>query len=518
MTLVYLATFAVSLLLSFIATKIVRDMAMQRGWVSAPAQERHLHSKALPRLGGIAIVFSFLVATCVAIASVRLLHPAGGLFSLHPLLTILPPAILIFLLGAYDDVRTVGPYFKFLVQGAAGAMLFAGGLRILDLPLLFGTRHFSWMLGLPVTIFWVIAITNAFNLIDGLDGLAAGSALFSTLVMFVVAALGNASLISLITLALAGAVLGFLRYNFNPATIFLGDCGSQFVGFMLSALALYGAQKAPTIIAVAIPLVSFGLPILETSLSVLRRFIGGRPVFTADREHIHHKLLDLGWSHRQVVIILYGVSAVFALLSLFLLWPTGSTLGLVLAVVGTGIWLGVQHLGYHEFGEIRRVAHRTIEQRRIFVNNLAIRRASEEFKVAGDLEQVGRILTAAFESNDFDGFELRANSLVERRIQLLESSDVPHLQWQRRGVPASIESGSAWSITLELVSSAARRSGSLTIFRCYTSRDLQLDINLLTSDFAVNLANALQRAVALPEDVEFLPAAGGEVFFGARAG
>src|SRR5207248_3935139 len=321
-------------------------------------------------------------------------------------------------------------YWKFLVQAISGAMLFAGGLRILDLPVLFGAHQFSWITGLPVTILWVMAITNAFNLIDGLDGLAAGSALFSTLVVFVVALLGNASLISLITLALAGAVLGFLRYNFNPATIFLGDCGSLFMGFMLSALSLYGAQKAPTIIAVAIPLVSFGLPILETSLSVLRRFISGRPVFTADREHIHHKLLEHGWSHRQVVIILYGVSAVFALLSLFLLWPTGSTLGLVLAVLGTGIWLGVQHLGYLEFGEIRRVAQRTIEQRHIFINNLAVRRAVEELKAADNLHHVLRILMAAFDGNDFDAFELHPNvDSGSRGIRSVESAR--KLSWRK---------------------------------------------------------------------------------------
>src|SRR5258708_7705805 len=271
-------------------------------------------------------------------------HAARSL-SLAPLTTILPPAILIFLLGIYDDRRDASPLLKFSVQAIAGAMLFAGGLRIFALPVLFGTHRFSWVTGLTLTIGWVIAITNAFNLIDGLDGLAAGSALFSTLVVFVVALLGNMSLISLVALALAGAIVGFLRYNFNPATIFLGDCGSLFIGFMLSALALYGAQKAPTIIAVAIPVVSFGLPILETSLSVLRRFIGGRPVFTADREHIHHKLLQRGMSHRQVVIVLYGVSALFALLSLFLLWPTTSTLGLVLALLVHGIRVRGERLG-----------------------------------------------------------------------------------------------------------------------------------------------------------------------------
>src|SRR5204862_7168720 len=136
----------------------------------------------------------------------------------------------------YDDLHGASPWLKFSVQGIAATMLFVGGMRILDLPVLFGAHTFPWFVGLPLTVLWVVAITNAFNLIDGLDGLAAGSALFSTVVMFVVAIMGNASLISLITLALAGAVLGFLRYNFNPATIFLGDCGSLFMGFMLSAL------------------------------------------------------------------------------------------------------------------------------------------------------------------------------------------------------------------------------------------------------------------------------------------
>jgi UDP-GlcNAc:undecaprenyl-phosphate GlcNAc-1-phosphate transferase len=452
----------------------------------------------------------------VALAAERVFHPIGKSFSLHPLVTILPPAILIFMLGVYDDIRTAGPFFKFFVQAVAGAMLFGGGLRILDIPLLFGAHQFSSMVGLPLTIFWVIAITNAFNLIDGLDGLAAGSALFSTLVMFVVAILGNASLLSLITLALAGAVLGFLRYNFNPATIFLGDCGSLFMGFMLSALSLYGAQKAPTIVAVAIPLVSFGLPILETSLSVLRRLISGRPVFTADREHIHHKLLEHGWSHRQVVIILYGVSAVFAMLSLFLLWPTGSTLGLVLAVLGTGIWLGVQHLGYLEFGELRRVAQRTIEQRHIFVNNLAIRRATEELKVAEGFHQVGRILVAAFDSNDFDGFELRSDSAFEHGLQLLDADESRQLRWSKRGVLIAPELGNVWSISLELISSRTRHCGTLTIFRHYSNRDLQLDINLLTAAFAMNLADALQRASS--RELEFLPSTHSEALLSAQAG
>jgi len=318
---------------------------------------------ALPRLGGVAIFLSFslsLAAAALLASYVPGLHSA---LSSRTLLTILVPASLVFLLGVYDDLYTAGPYVKFAVQAVAATMLFMGGLRILNIPVLFGSHQLPWFVGLPFTVLWVLAITNAFNLIDGLDGLAAGSALFSTLVAFVVALLNGYSLVTVMTIALAGAILGFLRYNFNPATIFLGDSGSLFIGFLLSALALAGAQKAPTIVAVAIPVVSFGLPILETSLSILRRLISGRPVFTADREHIHHKLLQHGLTHRQVVIVLYAVSAVFALLSLFLLWPTGSSLGLVLAVLGIGIWIGVQRLGYLELGELGRVAQRTLEQR-----------------------------------------------------------------------------------------------------------------------------------------------------------
>ena len=336
MTPIFLATFFLALFLSFVLTRSVRDFARARGWLAAPTHDRHLHATPLPRLGGVAIFLSF--ATCMGLAAAWAsrypnLHSATLFGTMK---TILVPAALVFLLGVYDDVRGVGPYVKFTVQAIAASMLYAGGLRIINIPVLFGDRPLPSSVELLFTVIWVLAITNAFNLIDGLDGLAAGSALFSTMVAFVLAVFHGPVLVEVMTIALAGAILGFLRFNFNPATIFLGDSGSLFIGFLLSALALHGAQKAPTIVAVAIPIVSFGLPILETVLSVIRRLISGRPVFTADREHIHHKLLQHGMSHRQVVILLYGVSAVFAMLSLFLLWPTGSSLGLVMAVIGRG--------------------------------------------------------------------------------------------------------------------------------------------------------------------------------------
>lgn len=504
MTLFYLGMFAASVLLSFVLTRYVRDFATARGWVSGPGLERHLHKRPLPRLGGVAIFLAFLFSLGIA-GLVGWWHPRFSFGSARAVLTILVPGSLIFLLGLYDDLHPVGPYFKFLVQVLAGAILFAGGLRILDLPLLFSGYHFSWFISLPLTILWVLGITNAFNLIDGLDGLAAGSALFSTLVVFVVALISHSSFVSVMTLVLAGAVLGFLRYNFNPATIFLGDCGSQFVGFMLSALALQGMQKSPTVVAVAIPVVSFGLPILETALSIVRRLISGRPVFTGDREHIHHKLLQRGLSQRQVVTILYAVSAIFAMLSLFMLWPTGSTLGLVLAVLGIGIWMGVQHLNYLEFGELRRVAHRALEQRLIFINNMAIRRATEELKVASDFGQLCRILEAAFSSNDFDAFELRLlrspDGVTDPPGLQIVSDAKADFRWKRPGSRFSKETIPTWSLALGLVAANNHQRGSLILYRLYGGGDLQLDINLLTSAFPEALADALERMQDRPVDV-----------------
>jgi len=497
LTLLFFGLFAFSLFVSFLSTRMVRDVATRRGWVSPPRDGRHVHQSPLPRLGGVAIFLAFSVSLALWLG-LSLIFPRliEGLAP-NTLLRIYVPACLIFCLGIYDDLKGAGPYLKFSVQAVAAGMLFAGGMRVLDVPLLFGSHSLPWFIGLPLTILWVVAVTNAFNLIDGLDGLAAGSALFSTMVVFVVSLVDRSWLGSLMSVTLAGAILGFLRFNFNPATIFLGDSGSLFIGFMLSALALAGAQKAPTFVAVAIPVVSFGLPILETLLSVVRRLISGRPVFTADREHIHHKLLQMGFSHRQVVIVLYAVSAIFAMLSLFLLWPTGSTLGLVMAVVGTGIWLGVQHLNYLEFGELRRVAQRTIDQRQIVINNLAVRRAIEGLKLAADFNQVRSILVATFEENDFDAFELQCKSLsLDHGVALVEPARPLH--WNKYPHMSAISAQPAWKLTLDLVTKANQHCGSFVVYRMYGPRALQLDINLLTSEFPVTLADALNRVLTTP--------------------
>lgn len=489
MAFTYISVFLGAVLISFLLTRTIRNLANSRGWVYAPTSSRHIHTDLIPRLGGIAI---FIAVAVVALVLLAFPHLPGieAELSRRTVLYILGPASLVFLLGLYDDFRPVKPYVKFAVQAIAGTLMFFGGFGVFSVPWLFGSVQFGWI-ALPFTILWVLWITNAFNLLDGIDGLAAGSALFSTLTVFVVSLISGNFLISSLTLALAGAILGFLRFNFNPATIFLGDCGSLFIGFMLSALALAGAQKTPTIIAVAIPVVSFGLPVLETVLSVIRRFLSGQPLFTADRGHIHHKLLERGFSQRQVVLILYVVSALCGMLSLILLSPSGSMVGIVLFVIGTGVWVGVQHLGYHEFVELGRVAHRTMEQKKIIVNNLSFRRATEALTHSKDILCLEQALRDAFDTNDFDGFDLTFNPVLRIPEELRGFSP---LEWRRTNGSWD-KATSQWTLTLDLSKSTGEKLGAFSVYRKCSGAPLFVDINLLISGFNVALAGALERAL-----------------------
>ncbi|HEX8087264.1 MAG TPA: MraY family glycosyltransferase, partial [Blastocatellia bacterium] len=248
---IYPVVFVLAILFSFFLTRSVRRISVAQGWAVAPSSDRHIHRSSIPRLGGVAIFLSFITVLGILLSALILFQAPVNVSS-NTVLYILIPGTLVFLVGLYDDFNPIRPSLKFAAQALAGAMLFFGGFQIFQIPLLFGEHRFGW-LALPLTIIWVLWITNAFNLIDGVDGLAAGSALFSTIVVFVVSLVSTDHLVSLLTIVLAGSILGFLRFNFNPATIFLGDCGSLFIGYMLSALSLAGAQKTPTIVAVAIP-------------------------------------------------------------------------------------------------------------------------------------------------------------------------------------------------------------------------------------------------------------------------
>jgi len=493
----YIFIFATALILSAILSRVVRDLANRRHWAMAPESARHVHKRPTPQLGGVAILIS--VISVVAIAS--LLSRVLGVPFAAPATTflgLLGPVLLIFFLGLVDDFRSLGAYWKFGIQALAAVWLFADGYRVSRFHLIFGEHALGTIVSLVLTIFWVLLITNAFNLLDGLDGLAAGSALFSSLVVFVVSMASHNMFSQLVTLALAGAIVGFLRYNFNPATIFLGDCGSLFIGFLLAAVSLATSMKASTAVAVGIPVVSFGLPILDTLLSVVRRFLNGKPLFGADGEHIHHRLLRRGLSHRKVVVVLYAVSGCFALVSLLMLYP--QAISVALAIVGLGIFFGLQHLGYHEVTELEHVARRYLRQRAIISNNLAIRRASEELAAAQSFNDVCRILQAAFQQNDYDGFEISFTPKRPAPPGPQPARFPLEFEWRKE----SSENGNGWALSLDLVSRDGQRRGFLSVFRSYTRRLLHSDVDCLTMELGPSLSDALERAVQNGESLELL--------------
>jgi UDP-GlcNAc:undecaprenyl-phosphate GlcNAc-1-phosphate transferase len=489
-----LGLFAGGTLLSALLTRYVRNRARKNGWGCCPVRDRDVHTSLMPRVGGIGVYLAVLITISAGLLISSLLGHKPN-FSRLELVWILGCGTLVFLLGLLDDLRGLNPYAKFSVQVLAGTLLYCGGLRISVIPILFGPKVLGIFISLPLTILWVLLISNAFNLIDGLDGLSAGSALFSTVVVFVVSLFSGNVLVSVLSTILAGALIGFLRYNFNPATIFLGDCGSLFVGFMLSALSIAGAQKDTTLVAVTIPLVSFGLPLIDTALAVVRRFLSGRPLFSADRNHIHHRLLQMGFSHRQVVIILYGVSAALGLLSLLMLDEGGSSVGVVLIIVGCGIIFGVQHLGYHEFAELRRAAERTIAQKDMIGNNLILRRASEELLAAEDLSQVCSILKNAFSENEFDEFDLKLLEALSQQAAEPFEEDFDgtwHFRWSRETAARHRFRGCAgWTISIEMA------HATLSLTRSNSLDPIQVDIGLLTSEFQLALSNALDRSVLI---------------------
>jgi len=485
-----LLLFCAALLLSSVLTHYVRNTALRHRWACGSIRKRDVHGSPIPRAGGVAICFTFMLVVVPYVLGWRLSgHHLG--FGLYTTFAVLAPACLMFILGLLDDLRPITPGIKFSVQIIAGLLLYYGGVRIWFFPIVSGYHELHGFISAILTVFWVLLISNAFNLIDGLDGLSAGSALFSTLVVFVVSLLNENPFVSIVTVALAGAILGFLRYNFNPATIFLGDSGSLFLGFMLSAVSLAGAEKGTTVVAVAIPIVAFGLPLLDTVLSVTRRYLSGQPLFGADREHIHHKLLKRGFSHKQAVVMLYGVSAALGLISLLMLYPSGKSVGIVLTVLGIGVAFGVQHLGYHEFAELGRAAKRTVDQKHIIVNNLAIRRATEELSAADDINTICEVLNAAFRDNEFDGFDLTFRPQISRFAHGFDGKY--RYEWRKSATPT--EAAAAWNLSLSLRGPISGQEAAFTVFRYRVDRSLLFDINMLTGEFQDVLSSALERAL-----------------------
>ena len=345
-----LLTTVVAFALSLLLTPLVRNLFLRWQIVDQPDGVRKLHARAVPRVGGIPIAVAYLAAYAVLLLSP--LRGANWLEQELPFVWLLMPAAgVAFLTGIADDLRGLRPSLKITGQLAAALLAYWGGVRIASIA---GIGVPEWA-SLPLTLIWLVGCANAFNLIDGLDGLATGVGLLATLTIFGAALLQNNTPLALATVPLAGCLLGFLRYNFNPASIFLGDSGSLLVGFLLGCYGVIWSQKSATLLGMTAPLMALAIPLMDTALAILRRFLRGRPIFHADRGHVHHRLLDRGLSPRRVALLLYGAGGLAAALSLLTSVAYSQYAGLGVIVFLAAAWLGIQKLGFEEFGVAGRV-------------------------------------------------------------------------------------------------------------------------------------------------------------------
>ncbi len=296
--------FIVAVIISFILTPLVRKFAFKIGAIDIPKDERRVHKEPMPLMGGLAIYFAVIITSLIFIPIDK------------TLISVLIGGTIILISGIIDDKKGMSPKLKLIFQILAGLVLIAGDVKVdfFTNPFTINNEviYLKW-LSIPITLFWVVGITNTLNLIDGLDGLAAGVAMISSLSLtFVADKFGYATVI-LISSIISGSTLGFLPFNFNPAKIFMGDTGALFLGFMLAAISIEGVMKSVATIAIIVPIIILGVPIFDTTFAIFRRLLSGRSIMSADKGHLHHRLLARGYSQRKTVLILYAISGAFGI-------------------------------------------------------------------------------------------------------------------------------------------------------------------------------------------------------------
>lgn len=340
--------FLLAFIVSFVATPYTIKIANKIGAVDVPKDKRRMHTKAMPKFGGPAVILGVLVSMIYLIA-VMSIEGSLDLFSTQQygkkLLGVLLGVIVIAITGTLDDIKTLKPWQELLGQTIAAIIVVAFGTKIehLDIPFLYKIG-FNETFSIIVTIIWIVGVTNAINLIDGLDGLSSGISLISCISLLIIFVLNDSPMIAtVIVTAMSGALVGFLPYNFSPAKTFIGDTGSNFLGYILSIVSILGVAKTYTAVVIALPMLVLGLPIFDVVWAIIRRMVKGKSIkaiFKADKGHLHHRLLAKGFSQKQAVLVMYAMSAALGLFAIILLesgiWKALSFLLMVIAALFLG--------------------------------------------------------------------------------------------------------------------------------------------------------------------------------------
>lgn len=350
----YGAVIGAALVTTLALTPLVRLVGVRWGIVAHPGG-RHVHTGLIPRIGGVAMFVGFAVALLLDYIGERFWGWQEGMLRVgRPILGVLAGIAAIFVVGVLDDVIELKPVQKLLGQLAAAGIVIAFGVRISFIGNPFGGGIvLLGVLSVPLTLFWIVGFANVINLIDGLDGLAAGVSGIAALSFLVLAAQSNVLAAGVLAAALLGACIGFLRYNFNPASIFMGDSGALFLGFTLACVSLLGVMKSVAAITLVVPLLIIGVPIFDTFSAIIRRSRHGQPIQSADKGHIHHRLLGRGFNQRQTVLIIYVWSVALAFGGYAMRWapPVWRFATLVVLASMSGLmayWLGLFEAAHHE--------------------------------------------------------------------------------------------------------------------------------------------------------------------------
>ena len=354
--------FILAFVTTFVTTPYTIKIAKKVGAVSEEKDNRRAHRKTMPKFGGPAVILGFLTST-IYLLIVMSIENSINLFGVleywKKLLGFLVGILTISAFCIIDDIKTINPITKLIGQGLSAVIVVASGIRIEGITLpFFNFPQMHEISSILITILWIIIVTNAINLIDGLDGLSSGISVISAISLLVIFVLNGSSLISIILItALAGALVGFLPFNFTPAKTFIGDTGSNFLGYSLSVISILGAAKTYTAAVIVLPLIVLGLPIFDTIWAIIRRLVKGKSlkaVFKADKGHLHHKLVAKGFSQKQAVLVLYGISAIFGMFAVILcdsgIWKALSFLLIVIVAIATGYNnFGVERTGNEQY-------------------------------------------------------------------------------------------------------------------------------------------------------------------------
>ncbi len=408
------ASFALSLLL----TPLFRNAALRLRLVDEPDHHRKIHSVPIPRIGGVAIAVSVVGAFCLLF----LFRLKAGLIISAELpfaLRLLPAVTVIFAVGLIDDIFQVRPLIKLAAQIVAAILAWESGIHLSSI----GMHNFPVIMSFLLTIVWIVACSNAMNLIDGVDGLAAGVGLVASVTTLIAALLHHHLELAFATMPLVGALLGFLRFNFSPASVFLGDCGSLTLGFLLGCYGVAWSEKSTTVLSMVAPLIVLFVPLLDASLAIVRRFLRQQPIFGADRGHIHHKLLSQGLPPWRVALILYGFCGLAGVAGLILTATQVPYHSFVVIIVLLIAWLAIQHLGYSELGVAGRVVfgggfHRLLN------GQLNLAKFEQELMASETLDDILQLLCRDSPEFGFSVIELR----IDGELQLRRTG----LGWQIR--------------------------------------------------------------------------------------